>query len=174
MQMTQLASPTRLLLLLIGLLAPPLLAQQPPFDCAGSESHRQFDFWVGDWVVRDSEGILQGQNNIRLIQNGCALQEQWRSVKGGTGESINYYHPGEARWHQLWVDGGASVIDISGGLSEGSMVLEGSIYYLKQGKSRPFRGSWTLLPDGRVRQFFEEQDKAGAWQTWFEGFYEKR
>lgn len=46
---------------------------------------------------------------------------------------------------------------------------------------RPFRSRWTPLPDGRVRQFFEElisdniSEAAGEekWQAWFEGFYAK-
>ncbi|MEH6635467.1 MAG: hypothetical protein V7700_08100 [Halioglobus sp.] len=149
-------------------------AQQPPFDCSGSSAHRQFDFWIGGWVVSDAQGTVQGANSIQLIQNGCALQEQWRGIKGSSGESINYYHPGENKWHQLWVDGGTSILDISGGLEKGSMVLRGSIYYLASGNSKSFRGTWTPLPDDRVRQFFEEQDEAGLWQTWFEGFYKRK
>jgi hypothetical protein len=40
--------------------------------------------------------------------------------------------------------------------------------------SAPFRGLWTLLPDGRVRQFFEQYDKdSESWAPWFEGFYTK-
>jgi len=161
------------ILILVSVLSPPTIAQQAPFDCDASSAHRQFDFWIGQWEVSDTEGKPQGHNSIQRIQNGCALEEQWRSVSGGSGESINYYHPAQDRWHQLWVDGGASIIDISGGLKQGSMVLEGTIYYLKSGKEKPFRGSWTPLADGRVRQFFEERDEAGSWQTWFEGFYQR-
>ena len=38
---------------------------------------------------------------------------------------------------------------------------------------RPFRGRWTPLPDGRVRQYFEELTPDKKWQPWFEGFYAK-
>ena len=150
----------------------PVMAQpQPPFDCGASEGHRQFDFWVGKWSVADGSGKAQGNNAIRRIQNGCALEEQWVSVRGGTGQSLNYYHPGRNEWHQLWTDGGASIIDIRGGLRDGSMVLVGTIYYLEKSVEREFRGTWTPLADGRVRQFFEERDEEGVWQVWFEGFY---
>jgi hypothetical protein len=150
----------------------PALAQpQPPFDCAASGQHRQFDFWVGTWSVADASGKAQGNNEIRKVQNGCALEEQWVSVRGGTGQSLNYYHPARDEWHQLWTDGGASIIDIRGGLRDGSMVLVGTIYYLDQSVEREFRGTWTPLEDGRVRQFFEERDESGAWKVWFEGFY---
>ena len=101
------------------------------------------------------------------------LNEHWTSAAGNTGESSNFYNPVTAQWRQLWVDAGSSIIDISGGLEDGSMVLSGSIYYFKPAKKRGFRGRWTLQPDGSVRQFFEEQDDGGNWQVWFEGFYRR-
>ncbi len=151
-----------------------LLAQPKPMDCEASAPHRQFDFWIGQWEVRDGKGTLAGNNQISSVQKGCALREQWTSVAGGGGESLNYYDAGKDQWRQLWLDAGYSIIDIAGGLDEaGSMVLEGRIYYLASGDEHPFRGTWTLLEDGRVRQFFQQQDAEGKWQTWFEGFYKR-
>ena len=147
---------------------------KPPFDCSTSDHHREFDFWIGNWSVKDASGKAQGRNEIRSVQNGCAIQEQWISVRGGTGQSINYYHPGSEEWRQVWTDGGASIIDIRGGMHEGSMVLVGTIYYLGQSVEKGFRGRWTPLEDGRVRQFFEEQDQQGHWQVWFDGYYSKK
>ncbi len=144
---------------------------QPPFDCMNSEAHRAFDFWLGQWEVHDPNGAPQGRNQIVSVQNGCAIEEHWTSVQGGSGQSINYYHPGRSQWHQLWTDGGASIIDISGNLQGKNMMLEGTIFYLKPGIERPFRGSWSPLEDGRVRQFFEQKDAKGQWQTWFDGYY---
>ena len=48
-------------------------AQQAPGrpDCSADE-HRQFDFWVGNWVVTDKEGNVMGYNRIDLILNDCA------------------------------------------------------------------------------------------------------
>lgn len=160
-----------LYLLLLSITLPGIAQSKPPFDCSSSTPHRAFDFWLGKWSVSDSSGQAQGQNEIRAVHNGCALEEQWVSVRGWTGQSINYYHPGRGEWHQLWTDGGASIIDIRGGLRDGAMVLEGTIFYLDKDVEKGFRGRWTPLEDGRVRQFFEEQDEAGEWQVWFEGFY---
>jgi len=162
-----------LVALLLSATLPGHAKSKPPFDCSASGPHRAFDFWLGKWSVSDSSGKIQGQNEIRAIQNGCALEEQWVSASGGTGQSINYYHPGRNEWHQLWNDGGASIIDIRGSLREGVMRLEGTIYYLDKGVEKDFRGSWTPLQDGRVRQFFEERDENGEWQVWFEGFYSR-
>jgi hypothetical protein len=164
----------RYFIALLGLLPLALFAQPRPHDCQASAAHRQFDFWIGQWEVHDGKGTLAGNNSIQAVQKGCALREQWTSVSGGGGESLNYYDPGTGQWRQLWLDAGYSIIDIAGGLDDaGSMVLQGRIYYLGSGKEHPFRGSWTPLDDGRVRQFFQQQDGDGAWQTWFEGFYKR-
>ena len=164
----------RWLILLAIVLPLACLGQQKPFDCNSSAPHRAFDFWLGEWEVRDGEGKLGGHNHITAEQNGCVIEEQWRSLRGGTGQSLNYYNPETGQWRQLWLDAGASIIDIRGGLVEGSMVLEGNIYYLSGDIRRAFRGTWTPLDDGRVRQFFQEQDDEGQWQTWFEGFYSRK
>jgi hypothetical protein len=162
-------------LALLALLMPALAsAQSAPFDCASSAPHHAFDFWVGEWTVHDSKGNLAGHNQITRIENGCALREQWRSVQGGSGQSLNWYNPASGDWHQLWVDGGASIIDIRGGIKDGSMVLSGTITYLQSGQIAPFSGTWTPLEDGRVRQFFQQQDAGGEWQTWFDGYYRRK
>ena len=37
---------------------------------------------------------------------------------------------------------------------------------------QPFRGTWTPLEDGVVRQHFEQSGDDGAtWTTWFDGYY---
>jgi hypothetical protein len=136
--------------------------------------HRQFDFWAGTWRVTDLKGEkTYGHNTITVEEDGCVLQERWKSASGGSGRSINYYNPNDGKWHQLWVDAGASIINIAGKMTDGSMVLSGDIYYLAEGRRANFRGSWTPMPDGTVRQFFEEQDAEGQWQTWFDGYYHR-
>ena len=165
----------RLVIALGLLLALPALAQnQKPYSCEETSEHRQFDFWVGHWEVTDKAGEkVYGHNQISPHENGCLLLEQWQSSSGSSGTSINYYNPVTSQWHQDWVDAGATIINTAGGMKDGSMAMKGKIYYLQSGRQADFRGRWTLLEDGRVRQFFQEKDVKGAWQTWFEGFYRK-
>lgn len=159
--------------LLLALLAAPALAQQPPaYDCQQASAHRAFDFWLGSWRVSDAEGEKHyGNNTISSEEQGCVLHEHWTSATGSTGSSVNYYHPAQGKWHQQWNDAGATIITISGGLEGKVMAMVGEIYYLAGKRTAHFRGSWTPLEDGRVRQFFEEQDKDGKWQVWFDGYY---
>ena len=155
---------------LIGI-AHPVAAQNAP--CEGA-AFRAFDFWLGEWTVANAAGTLVGQNSITSGEGGCVLEESWRSASGGTGRSLNFYDPVRGIWRQLWVSAG-SIIDIQGGIdATGSMALEGSITYTGNTSRQAFRGRWTPLPDGRVRQFFEQRPESGGeWTPWFEGFYRR-
>jgi hypothetical protein len=136
----------------------------PPF--------RAFDFWLGEWEVSSADGRRAGRNEISREQHGCVLVERWQGVEDSTGLSMNVYDPVKQRWRQLWVSPGIQ-IDITGGIVDGSMLLEGILVDLKDGVAHPFRGTWTPLDDGRVRQFFEQANEAGEWTPWFEGFYRR-
>ena len=140
--------------------------------CDAAKFH-DFDFWIGNWSVAIADGTHAGQNTITVEQGGCVLVENWKGAKGGTGQSMNYFDTFSNSWRQLWISPGVQ-IDYHGGLVDGSMHLVGRIHYLANGDEFPFRGTWTLLPDGRVRQFFEESREEGKWNTWFEGFYTAR
>lgn len=153
-------------------------AQKPPGPnpCAEDPHFREFDFWLGTWKVTSrATGTLAGENVIRAIESGCAVEERWTGKGGSTGTSLNYYNPLTGRWRQVWVAAGAYSLDISGGLNdEGQMVLEGTIHYYRRGTSLPFRGTWTPNADGSVRQHFEQIDpQSGEWADWFDGLYER-
>jgi hypothetical protein len=147
--------------------------QVPP--CEADDGFREFDFWIGEWEVHDAEGTLQGENSITAEQGGCVLIENWRGVQGSTGMSINYLDKKTDEWVQIWHAASGYLIDIRGGLTDDGMLLSGTIHYIANGQTAPFRGLWTALPDGRVRQFFEQSSDDGeTWQTWFEGFYSRK
>ena len=149
-------------------------AAPPSKPCEQEPAFREFDFWLGEWEVRAESGARYGINHITRERGGCVLVERWESDRGGTGISLNYVDPASQRWVQNWVGSGGTIIDIRGGLKDGSMLLEGTIQYVSSGQSNAFRGLWTPLEDGRVRQFFEESTDGGkTWQAWFEGFYSR-
>ena len=151
--------------------APPTAAQRP---CEEDPRLRAFDFWLGTWDVFNPDEQHVGVNRITKLAGGCALLESWEGDRGGVGNSINYFDPQRAQWVQTWVGGTGYVIDVAGAFTEGAMRLEGR-YVLPDGTVQRFRGAWTPLADGRVRQLLESApDSSGDFETWFDGYYVRR
>lgn len=147
-------------------------AQTSPLICADTP-FREFDFWLGSWRVTTGDHEVAGENTITLEQGGCVLVEKWRSARGGTGQSLNYYDPVARAWKQRWVGMGL-ILEMQGGLREGAMVLEGPLHYVREKRTTLLRGTWSRLADGRVRQLFEEStDQGRNWSIWFDGFYSR-
>lgn len=154
--------------------APLALAQTAParFPCEDHPRFAEFDFWVGTWDVHTADGTLAGTNTIERSERGCVLVEKWSGASGGTGMSINYFDAANGEWVQVWNAAGGTQIDIRGGLTTEGMLLTGKIHYIANSLTADFRGLWTPLDDGRVRQFFEQSTDGGqTWKPWFEGFY---
>jgi len=142
------------------------------YPCQQDEAFSEFDFWVGEWVVHGQAGGLAGTNSITKEERGCVLLEHWTNGAGGTGQSINYVDKITGEWVQVWNSEGGSQINIRGGMTDDGMLLVGTLHTVANNTTIPFRALWTPLPDGRVRQFFEQStDNGQTWTTWFEGFY---
>ena len=149
--------------------------QAPQFPCEDDERFAQFDFWIGDWDVHLPDGTLAGHNAISSDYRKCVIVEDYETPTGFIGMSVNYLDHEAGEWVQIWNDASGSQINIRGGLTADGMLLVGTIHYVGSDSTVPFRGLWTPLPDGRVRQFFEQYDSANErWVTWFEGFYTRK
>lgn len=147
----------------------------PSFPCEDDKRFAEFDFWVGEWDVYDASGAYQGSNVISREQRGCVLIENWSGAGGSTGTSINYFDTRSDEWVQFWLAAGGYYIDIRGGMTDDGMRLRGIIHTVSNTATTPFRGLWTALPDGRVRQFFEISNDGGDnWTTWFDGYYSRK
>jgi hypothetical protein len=153
----------------------PLSAQSPPAarpKCDSAE-YRQFDFWVGDWVVTMA-GKRAGTNLVTLEEGGCLIPEHWVGAKGGTGQSLNFYNREDSRWHQVWVSNSGEVLNLTGSYADGNLTF--------RGESKPADGTRLLhrlsfhpKADSTVRQFWEVSSDGGAtWTSSFDGLYRKR
>ena len=142
------------------------------YPCEHDERFSEFDFWLGEWEVRDAAGNIAGTNRIEKVEHGCLITETWTGASGSTGFSINYLDASDGKWVQIWNAAGGTQINYRGGLADDGMLLIGEISSAAGGTAAPFRGLWTPLPDGRVRQLFEQSNDGGeTWVTWFDGYY---
>jgi hypothetical protein len=136
--------------------------------------YRHFDFWLGEWDVKTADGRQAGTSRIERILGGCAIEENWSGAGGMKGRSVSHYEPEDGKWHQTWIDTGALILRIEGGLRDGKMVLTGT---LPDSTGSPVlqRIIWEKLPDGRVRQHWQSARRnQGPWEDVFLGFYRKR
>ena len=142
-------------------------------DACGASDYRQFDFWLGEWVVHTVDGKLAGTNRIAREYGGCVVHERYSTDRGYTGESLNTYDAGRKVWHQTWVDSDGTLLVLEGGLRGTSMVLEGATVDA-DGKMTKHRITWTPNADGSVRQHWESTDEQGRWGTLFDGRYTRK
>lgn len=141
-----------------------------PAPCASPE-HRAFDFWVGTWEVTTPDGKRAGRNTITRVLGGCVLHESWEGAGGVRGESHNIYSAADGQWHQTWVDSGGNLLLLNGGMSGGTMVMTGKSKG-EGGATVEERITWQAMPDGRVRQHWEQSTDGGkSWKDAFVGIY---
>jgi hypothetical protein len=135
-----------------------------------SDHRHDFDFWIGDWEVRDPEGKVVGRNVITALFDVGGVAESWTSKSGVRGQSLNVYDADQARWHQTWVDASGGLLLLDGSLVGESMVLEGTI-----GANR-HRITWTPATENtELRQLWESSADGGEnWQVEFDGRYRSR
>lgn len=146
-----------------------------PAACARAE-HRQFDFWIGEWDVIGRTGNPAGTNRIRAVHGGCALQEEWSGNGGFSGTSLNAFDASTGRWHQTWIGSDGVLLQLDGGMKDGSMELTGTTAGANGSKTL-HRIRWTPLggPQPRVRQLWESSTDGGrTWSVAFDGTYSRK
>lgn len=147
-------------------------AQQNGCNCC-QEAYRQFDFWVGDWVVKDSNGTVLGNNTITLIEDSCGLQENWRGAKGSTGTSVSFYDRNTSMWHQSWIDKNGGSIIMNGTFSDGKMIMLTLPQENANGQIIQNKTTWRPWNETGVKHTWEvTADEGKNWRTIFEGYYE--
>src|SRR5918992_3271668 len=83
----------------------------PPSPCKTRPEHRQFDFWVGEWDVRNPRGQQAGTNSVQLILGDCVVFENWTGARGSSGKSFNVYNAATGKWRQTWVDNSGGMVE---------------------------------------------------------------
>jgi len=109
------------------------------------------------------------------ILGGCAILEEYETVAGYAGKSLNFYDSNSQQWHQTWIDTGGTPLFLTGKFEGGSMVLVDERTSRVNGRTWTQRITWTPVPGGKVRQHWEKSSDGGLTrETVFDGLYAPR
>ena len=165
----------RILLIPIILTVASILGPTLPIAAQCSTAkHRELDFLVGNWVVRDRSGRVLGIDSFSKDHGGCSLVELWReAVTGKEGLGVIGYRPENGVWHQDLMIHVGFVLSVEGGRDGASMVMTGK-EYPGRGVTRIHRIRWTPTSDGSVEQLWQTSiDDGRSWQVHFEGVFQR-
>jgi hypothetical protein len=145
----------------------------PPRQCASEPARHDFDFWIGEWDVTTKDGTPVGGSVIQLVSRGCALLENWTSVRGGQGKSLNAYNPLIGQWQQFWIGADGGVNEYRSSKREGA----GLAFLLRQSADADSiaRLTFTPIDSATVRQHSElSADGGRTWVTQYDFYYHRR
>jgi hypothetical protein len=157
--------------MLVALLSAAMISvaeSQPDKPCA-SAHHHEFDFVLGNWLVRDSSGQAIGTATFAKAYGGCVLIETWLGV-GNAGESLGIigYQAEHRRWHRDFLAAGGGVLSLEGEREGAAMVMTGKDY--PADGVRIHRVVWAPTRDGAVEERWQTSTDAGhSWQVSFYG-----
>ena len=150
-----------------------LFAAERRHDQCSSAPHRQFDFVIGNWLVRDSSAQAIGTVTLSKEYGGCVVIEKWRGVaNSGEGLGVAGYEPARGTWHRDFIDHDGFVLAVDGQLEGAAMVMTGKDY--TPDGARLHRVTWAPRENGSVIERWEMSIDGGrSWQVRFYGALER-
>ncbi len=136
----------------------------PGAACTGAK-YREFDFWVGNWNIRNPSDQPAGVSVISKVLSGCAITEFFA---GGAGQSLNVYDATTDTWNQFYLFPSPGISLLRGGLVSGEMVLS-------EQRTPTFLDRWTWTPTHADTVWQREQLTInGVTMPGFQGKYIRR
>lgn len=144
--------------------------------CETQPEYRQFDFWIGEWEVKNPNDVVVGNSRIEAAAGDCIILENWSSASGYTGNSINYYNLFDQKWHQVWVGSDGIPIKFSGIYNQETNSLDYEGTGTGQGGVQlMYKLTFYHLTNDHVRQHWEQSsDNGETWTTIFDGHYHRK
>jgi hypothetical protein len=140
--------------------------------CKGRPESRQFDFWIGEWLPKNAQGLTVGTSSIQLILGSCVIFENWNTPVS-SGKSFSNFNTADGKWHQTWVDDKGTLAYYTGGIVDGKMVLDAE--RVTNGKKTMSRMTFSKLENGDVRQQGgTSTDEGKTWTPTFDFTYVRK
>jgi len=162
------------ILIILALSLPTILNAQESCPCC-TTNHQAFDFWIGDWEVKDANGKVVGYNLIEKHTGKCILNKNWTSAGANRGKSYNYFDVKDNTWNQVWIDNSGYSLVTKGAMVGKSIVLKSAYLTDEKGVKYANQIKWTPNNDGTITQLWTTVDEAGNdIATLFLGIYTKK
>ncbi len=135
-------------------------------------AHRELDFWLGQWDVRDG-GATVATSRIERGPGDCVIRETYTQPDGYSGTSLSFHDPVLRHWRQTWVDSTGSVGEFVGDFTDGAMRFTGETH---RADGKKILRRMDLVPEaGNVRQVSLASRDAGAtWAPHYDYVYVRR
>lgn len=145
----------------------------PPTVCVNDPERHRFDFWIGEWSVTTPDGKPAGSSVVESVSGGCALLENWTSLGGGHGKSLNAYNPALHQWQQYWIGQDGNPVEFRWSEFDGK-----SLTFLVKNSAEPLkiqRMTFTPVDASTVRQHAQATADGGkSWQTTYDFYYHRK
>ena len=146
-----------------------------PSFCPFRAAAQQFNFMIGTWDVHQGNGNgAQGTATFTKDLTDCLVEEHFAGPGGYEGVSYNTFDVFTQQWMRTYIDNDGQRLFMTGGLSNGKMVLVGTKHASEE-RAVTVRITWDPVEPGRVIQRWEySRDGGFTWQAGTEIAYTKR
>jgi len=144
--------------------------------CDDAPERHRFDFWIGEWDVTTLAGGHAGTSSVQSVSGGCALLENWTSVNGGHGKSLNAFNPAVGQWQQYWIGQDGHPTEFRESTWSGdSIVFRAHAPATSKSPASEMRLTFTPVDSNTVQQHGESSADGGAtWKTTYLFLYHRR
>jgi hypothetical protein len=148
-----------------------------PFDpsfCPARAAAKQFDFMLGSWTVRSSDGSgPAARATFRKDVRDCLVEETFTGPGGYEGMSFNTFDVFTQRWMRTYVDNQGQRLLLTGFLVNGEMVLSGT-KHLPGRRGVEVRVTWRpSLAGDVVQRWAHSHDGGTTWEQTAEIVYSR-
>jgi tetratricopeptide (TPR) repeat protein len=143
------------------------------YPCRYSAEARQFDFWIGEWDVKNTQGQPAGKSKIELMLGDCVIFENWTTAPPNiySGKSFNLYNSVTKKWMQTWVDDKGAVIEFIDGEYKDNKL---TFVTKPDAQNQVTKLTFHNLNPNLVRQHFEvTSDNGKTWTTTTDLYYNR-
>jgi tetratricopeptide (TPR) repeat protein len=133
------------------------------YPCISNPQNHEFDFWIGEWDVYQTNTNYQvGKEKVEQAAGQCMIIENWIDItQPNDGKSMNFINPKTQKWEQVWMGSGGVYLNYYNGVyKDGAMRFESDATD-KAGNKTLFHFTFFNQGPKQLRQLLEQSVDGG-------------